>query len=178
MTELRASGGKRRRKEVTGWTVFACLVAFFAVVAGVNAIMIRAAISTFGGVETESSYKAGLAFSREVAAAEAQDGRHWDVRAVVTPGRVGHLIEVTARDADGRLLANLTAVARFSHPADRRADMVLEMVEAGSGRFVGLAEPAAGQWDLVVELLRDGERVFRSRSRVVIKQGLIDAGGA
>jgi nitrogen fixation protein FixH len=170
MTELRASG-RKRRKEVTGWTVFVCLVAFFAVVAGVNAIMIRAAISTFGGVETESSYKAGLAFSREVAAAQAQDDRHWDVRAVVTPDRAGQLIEVTARDADGRLLAGLTAVARFSHPADRRADVVLDMREAGSGRFVGLAEPMTGQWDLVIELLRDGERVFRSRSRVVIKQG-------
>jgi nitrogen fixation protein FixH len=171
MTELRGSGGKRRRKEVTGWTVFVCLVAFFAVVAGVNAIMIRAAVSTFGGVETESSYKAGLAFSRELAAAKAQDSRHWDVRAVVTPGQTGRLIEVTARDADGRLLAGLTALARFSHPADRRADMVLDMLEAGSGRFVAMAEPAAGQWDLVIELLRDGERVFRSRSRVVIKRG-------
>lgn len=170
MTELRASGGKRR-KEVTGWTVFVCLVAFFAVVAGVNAIMIRAAISTFGGVETESSYKAGLAFSREVAAARAQDSRHWDVRAVVTPRSDGQRIEVTARDADGRPLAGLTALARFNHPADRRADMVLDMHEVVSGRFAGRAEPAAGQWDLVIELLRDGERVFRSRSRVVIKQG-------
>ena len=170
MTELRACGGKRR-KEVTGWTVFACLVAFFAVVIGVNAIMIRAAVTTFGGVETESSYKAGLAFSREVAAAEAQDRRHWDVRAVVTPGRDGQRIEVTARDAEGRPLPGLTALARFSHPADRRADLVLDMHEIASGRFAAMAGPAAGQWDLVIELLRDGERVFRSRSRVVIRQG-------
>jgi nitrogen fixation protein FixH len=169
MKELHRPGGERRRKEVTGWMVFACLVAFFAVVAGVNAIMIRAAVSTFGGVETESSYKAGLAFSREVAAAKAQDSRHWDVRAVVTPDTAGQRIEVTARDADGRPLAGLTAVARFSHPADRRADKVLDMQEVASGRFAGLAEPAAGQWDLVIELLRDGERVFRSRSRVVIR---------
>jgi nitrogen fixation protein FixH len=170
MTKLQSSGGERR-KEVTGWMVFVCLVAFFAVVAGVNAIMIRAAVSTFGGVETESSYKAGLAFSREVAAAQAQDSRHWDVRAVVTRDRDGQRIEVTARDADGRPLTGLTATARFNHPADRRVDMMLDMHEVSSGRFAALAGPTAGQWDLVIELLRGGERVFRSRSRVVIKQG-------
>ena len=49
--------------------VLICLVAFFAVVAGVNAVMIRAAVSTFGGVETDSAYQAGLAFAREIAAA-------------------------------------------------------------------------------------------------------------
>ena len=45
--------------------------------------MIRAAISTFGGVETGSSYQAGLAFEREIAAARAQDALHWQVKANV-----------------------------------------------------------------------------------------------
>ena len=40
------------RRELTGRMVLICLVAFFAIVAGVNAVMIRAAVSTFGGVET------------------------------------------------------------------------------------------------------------------------------
>ena len=53
--------------------VLICLVAFFAVVAGVNGIMIRAAVSTFGGVETGNAYQAGLAFAQEIAAVEAQD---------------------------------------------------------------------------------------------------------
>ena len=37
-----------------------CLIGFFAVVAGVNAIMIRAAVSTFSGVETASARRAAL----------------------------------------------------------------------------------------------------------------------
>ena len=60
------------------------LVAFFAAVAGVNAIMIWAAVSTFGGVETESSYQAGLAFAQETAAVAAQDALHWQVKAKVS----------------------------------------------------------------------------------------------
>jgi nitrogen fixation protein FixH len=172
MTGMAKSGrGPERRKEVTGRTVLVCFVAFFAVVAGVNAIMIRAAVSTFGGVETESSYKAGLAFSREVAAARAQDERRWDVRATVTPANDAQQVEVTVRDASGRPLSGLAAIVRFHHPTDRRADVMQEVREIAPGRFTGSAVPAAGQWDLVIELLRGGERVFLSKSRVVIKRG-------
>ena len=70
-----------RPKELTGRMVFICLVAFFAVIAAVNAVMIRAAVSTFSGIETANSYQAGLAFAREIAAAEAQDALHWQVQA-------------------------------------------------------------------------------------------------
>jgi nitrogen fixation protein FixH len=172
MTSTAKSGrGPERRKEVTGRTVLVCFVTFFAVVAGVNAIMVRAAVSTFGGVETESSYKAGLAFSREVAAARAQDERRWDVRATVTPAIDAQQVEVTVRDAAGRPLSGLAAIVRFNHPTDRRADVTQEVREIAPGRFAGSAVPAAGQWDLVIELLRGGERVFLSKSRVVIKRG-------
>src|SRR4051794_24048366 len=50
------SADGRPSREVTGRMVLVGLVAFFAAVAGVNAVMIWAAVSTFGGVETESSY--------------------------------------------------------------------------------------------------------------------------
>ena len=62
-----------------------CLVSFFAVVAGVNAIMMTFAVTTFGGVETASSYQAGVQFAREEAAAEAQQARHWQVTATLRP---------------------------------------------------------------------------------------------
>ena len=166
------SGGEpERSKEVTGRTVLVCFVAFFAVVFGVNGFMVRAAVSTFGGVETESSYKAGLAFSREVAAAEAQASRHWNVQAAVVPVRDAQRVEVNARDAGGRPLAGLTAVVRFNHPTDRRSDLAVETLEVTPGRFAGTATPTAGQWDLVIELMRGGERVFLSKSRVIVKQG-------
>jgi len=166
------SGGEpERSREVTGRTVLVCFIAFFAVVFGVNAFMIRAAVSTFGGVETESSYKAGLAYSREAAAAEDQAGRHWDVRAAVKPDHDTQRIEVNARDAGGRPLSGLTAVVRFNHPADRRADVAVETREVAPGRFAGTAAPAPGQWDLVIELMRGDSRVFLSKSRVIVRQG-------
>ena len=170
-TAKSSGGGNERQKEVTGRTVLVCFVAFFAVVFGVNAFMIRAAVSTFGGVETESSYKAGLAFSRDVAAAQIQAGRHWDVQVAVVPVRDAQRIEVSARDAGGRPLAGLTAVVRFHHPTDRRSDLAVEAREVAPGRFAGTAAPTAGQWDLVIELMRGEKRVFLSKSRVMVRQG-------
>ena len=34
--------------------------------------------------------------------------------------------------------------------------------------FRGVTPAAAGQWDLVIELARDDERLFRSRNRVLL----------
>ena len=60
------------QRPLTGRTVLLCLIAFFAVVSIVNGIMIRAAISTFGGLETGSAYQAGQAFTHDIEAASAQ----------------------------------------------------------------------------------------------------------
>jgi nitrogen fixation protein FixH len=164
-----SKGARAKPRELTGRTVLVCLVAFFAVVGGVNAIMVRAAVSTFGGVETESAYQAGLAFARDVSEAEAQDALHWQVSAKVAAEGGSRLVEVTARDAAGRPLAGLAAVARLAHPGDKRLDHVLELHERGAGRFEGHADAPAGQWTLLIDLERDGARVFRSRNRIFLK---------
>jgi len=164
-----ANGEAKRPREITGRMVFVCVVAFFAVVAAVNAVMIRAAVSTFGGLETESSYKAGLAFAREIAAADAQDRQHWNVTATLSPMIDGQVqINLMALDAAGRPISGQAAHVRLSHPTDRRRDHDPDMRPAGPGRFAGQVSAAPGQWDLVIELARDGERTFLSRRRIVL----------
>lgn len=159
----------RSPTEVTGRMVLVGLVVFFAVVAGANAVLIYAAISTFGGLETESSYRAGLAFAREAAAAQAQDARHWDVTAKTARDGGATVVEMTARDSFGRPVPDLQAKAELAHPTDRRADVAVPLVGYGPGLFRGEAAAGAGQWDLVIELSRDGERLFRSRNRVMLR---------
>lgn len=163
-----ASPLNRKPFEVTGKLVLGCLIAFFLVVAGINAVMIRVAISTFGGVETESAYKAGLAFKAETAAAQAQDARHWNVDVGVDRQADGAVLIIAVRDAKGQPIPNLTLQANLSHPADRRRDIVLSAVETHPGMFRTQAQSAPGQWTLVVEFARNEERVFRSQSRVLL----------
>ena len=100
--------------------VLICLLAFFGLIAAMNAVLIRLAISTFGGVETENAYQAGLNFSRDIAAAETQNALQWQVKATVSTGPDATVVELVSRDADGRVLAGLDANARLVHPTDRR----------------------------------------------------------
>jgi nitrogen fixation protein FixH len=160
----------RRPREFTGRHALIWLVGFFAFVFAVNGVMVRAAISTFGGLDTPSSYKAGLQFEHEVAVAERQDALHWRVS-----GRLGRddngqaVLDITARDTKGAPLAGLRADARLAHPADERLDHVVVLRPHGAGAFQGEATAPPGQWDLVIDLYRGDERVFRSRSRVTLR---------
>lgn len=160
----------RKPREVTGFTVLLWLVAFFGVVFVVNGIMVKAATSTFGGVETASSYKAGQMFEQEVARAEKQDAQHWQVAGTLTRDKAGEaVLDITARDERGAPITGLSAEARLAHPADERLDHVIALARAGAGEFRGETAAAAGQWELIVDLYRGDDRVFRSRSKIVLK---------
>jgi nitrogen fixation protein FixH len=166
-TIISRDGSDSRPKEITGRTVLICLVTFFAVVAGANFVLVKAAISTFGGLETDSSYRAGLTFGREIAAAGAQEARHWRVEAKVLPANDGTtVVEMSVQDSAGRPLVGLDTVVLLAHPTDRRLDHAIAMREDRPGRFHGNTSQAKGEWDFVIELSRGDDRLFRSRNRV------------
>ena len=92
----------RKTRELTGKHVLFCLLGFFGVVFAVNGVLVKAAISTFGGVETSSSYKAGLMFEQEVARAGQQDELHWQVVGKLARDKAGEaVLDISARDAKG-----------------------------------------------------------------------------
>jgi nitrogen fixation protein FixH len=168
--KLFGSSEQARPRELTGRMVLVWLIGFFALVGAVNAVMIGAAISTFAGLESDSPYQAGLAFDAEIAAARSQHALHWQVQAEVKRTDGGEtLIEISARDADGAPLRGLDASASLLHPTDRRLDRDLTMTPQEPGRFRGVTGSAVGQWDVVIELSRDGARKFRSKNRVVLR---------
>ena len=157
-------------RELTGLAVLLCFLGFFGVVFAVNALLVQAATSTFGGLETGSSYKAGLMFAQEMAQAEQQEARHWRVDGKLARDRAGGaVLELGARDANGAPLAGLTAQARLAHPADARLDHAIALSRTGAGAFRGETQARPGQWELIVDLYRGDDRVFRSRSRVTLR---------
>lgn len=169
MTDLKfgAHHGKAQRPW-TGRTVLFTLLGFFGMVFVANGILVREALSTLTGVDTDSAYQAGRQYEREVALAKAQDARHWHVDAKVTPWRDGARLDIFARDAAGQPLSGMEVSALFERPTDRRFDQEVTLVGDGGGRFHGEAALTAGQWDLVIELSRRGEQLFRSRNRVML----------
>jgi nitrogen fixation protein FixH len=161
---------QKQARILTGRHVLQWLVAFFGIVFAVNGVLVRAAISTFGGVETLSSYRAGLQFEQEVGLVQRQDALHWQVTGKLARDSAGvAVLDVTARDAQGAPLSGLTADARLAHPADDRLDRVIAVRSVAGGVFHGAAQAQPGQWELIVELYRGDQRVFRSRSRVSLR---------
>ena len=161
--------GTRRPRQWTGRMVLFCLLGFFGVVFAVNGVMVREALSTFGGLETESSYKAGRMFEQEIARAKAQDARQWHVDAKVTSAANDARLDIDVRDVAGRPLTGVDAAATFERPTDRRMDRDVALTESEPGHFHGSVDIPAGQWDLVIELSRHGDRQFRSKNRVILR---------
>jgi nitrogen fixation protein FixH len=162
--------GSGAPREVTGRMVLFSMIAFFAVIVTVNMIMATLAVTTFGGVETRNAYQAGLSFSREIASARAQAVRDWHVEAKLSPWTPdGVTIDVAPRDAQGRSIGAVDVAVTFIHPASRQQDIAATLSPVAASAYRGQAFVSRGQWDLVVEVARDGERLFRSKSRIQIR---------
>jgi nitrogen fixation protein FixH len=157
-------------RPITGRFVLIAVLSFFAVVIGVNMVMVRLAIATLPGTEVDSAYSAGLAYQKEIQAARQQDKRDWKVDARIERRSDGTArLKLDAKAKDGTPLAGLSVFGRLERPTDRRADRAFEMTETGGGSYQGTARGiAAGQWDLVIEADREGARLFLSRNRVAL----------
>ncbi len=163
---------KAQMRPITGRFVFIAVASFFAVVIGVNVIMMRLAIATLPGTEVDSAYSASLAYQKEIQAAQAQNGRNWKVDAHIERASDGTArLALEAKAQDGKPLAGLAVFGRLERPTDRRADLAFDISESGGGGYAGIAHGVApGQWDLVIEADRDGRRLFLSRNRVVLNR--------
>jgi nitrogen fixation protein FixH len=157
-------------KPLTGRKVLFILVAFFGVVFGVNFTMMQLAIRTLPGTEVDSAYSASLAYEKEIAAAHDQNARNWKVDAhVERGGQGGATLQVEAHDSNGQPMSGLTFQGRFERPTDRRADLPVVLAEVGIGIYRGSALAIApGQWDLVLEGVAAGQRMFLSKNRVLL----------
>jgi nitrogen fixation protein FixH len=158
------------QRQITGRMVLLMLLAFFGVVIGVNVTMMKLAISTLPGTEVDSAYSASLGYEKEIAAARDQDARHWEVDAHVERANNGvAMLQLTARDKEGRPVTGLKVAGRFERPADKRADQAIELSEVGFGIYRGRLDAVApGQWDLVLEGDQGGQRMFLSKNRVLL----------
>lgn len=157
----------RIAKPITGRTVLLYFISFFGIIFAMNFYMVRVAVSTFSGVETESAYKAGLLFKNDIAASQAQDKRHWSIEATVRRDD-GAELTIMARDADGLPLTGLIPEIRLAHPTDKRRDVILEVVETAAGQFRSVTPMPEGQWDLIIGLKRQADTVFRSKTRISV----------
>ncbi len=163
--------GEASARPLTARMVLLSLLAFFAVVIGVNGVMIALAIGTMPGLESEKPYQAGISYNAEIETARAQAARHWMVSSQVGRDAAGRVsMQVEASDAGGVPVSGLTVTVRLMRPTNQRADRVLSLNERESGTYLGdTADVAPGAWDVEIEAGRGPERLFRSRHRITLQ---------
>jgi nitrogen fixation protein FixH len=159
-------------RPLTGRKVLLIMLAFFGVILAMNfGVLLPNAIKTFRGLETDSAYRASQNFNAELAVAAQQAQRGWQIEANVARVEGGAVVaEISTRDAGGNVLAPMEGEAVLARPADRRMDLTAPVTLVGYGAYEARFEDvAAGQWDIVLTFVQDGERVFHSRSRIILR---------
>ena len=134
-------------KELKGRHVLFCFLAFFGLVALVNAVFVTLALTSFSGVETEDAYRRGLAYNETLAAAQAQKDRAWQVS---LEQQDGQLLAAFA-NGDGQPLDGLRVLATIGRPANDTEDRTVTLEAQGAGRYqagLGLSEDDKGQWQV------------------------------
>jgi nitrogen fixation protein FixH len=157
-------------RPLTGRKVLWMLIGFFSVVFAVNGVMMKLAIQTLPGTEVDSAYSASLAYENEIAAARDQDARGWKVDARIQRRTgTGAELRVEVHDSSGLPVSGLRFEGRFERPTDRRADQAVDLVATGDGIYFGnAASIMPGQWDLVLEAIAGGQRLFLSKNRILL----------
>lgn len=136
----------------TGKHIAIIIVAFFAVVIGVNLVMARAAIRTFGGVVVDNSYVASQHYNRWLDEAKRQKALGWTAKSSrLADGRVA----ITMAGVPGSGLT-LSALAR--HPLGQLPDQALTFQRQADGSFVSNQPLPVERWKLRIEAQLGNQR--------------------
>jgi nitrogen fixation protein FixH len=138
-------------RSFTGWHMAGLMIAFFAVVIGVNMVMATSAVRTFGGTVVDNSYVASQRFDSWLAHSRAQTQLGWWAAARFDPqGRV--ILDIAGPHGP---LAGKVAV-RVEHPLGRQPGRALEMRALGGGRYLAAEPLASGRWVLRIDAAGQG----------------------
>ncbi len=162
---------------LTGRHVLAAMALFFAVVAGVNGLMMSQAIRTMPGLDARNGYDVSQAYNSSIEAAAAQAARGWRIEASVARKPDGTLVAADILSSANAPLAGAAVRAVLAHPATRQLDRALTLVETRPGHYEALVEGlAAGAWTLVLRVDQPGAAgpaaatpAFVSRNRIMVE---------
>ena len=164
-------GPARQVRPITGRFVLISFVAFFGVIAAVNAVMMTLAIRTMPGLDVKNGYVASQAMNREIDEMRMQTERGWKADAIVRLKNGLAPVSISLTDKTGSPVSGRAVTARLAHPALTRADHSGGLIERRPGFYAAeLPDIQPGAWTLVLEASRNGERVFVSRNRIVLTE--------
>lgn len=162
------------KAQLTGAHVLGALVAFFAVVFAVNAVLLYSALSSHSGLVAQEPYRKGLAYNERIAASERQAALLWTAKLDVEPGGT---VALSVVDAGDRPIQGLRVSGTIGRPATGREDQPVVFYEPLSGQYVATLAPlSAGAWRIDIEArpaisgtAANDDPVYRLRRRLWLK---------
>lgn len=133
-------------KQFTGRHMAAIMVAFFSVVVGVNVVMARSAISTFGGVVVDNSYVASQEFNGWLRDADTQSRLGWRAHATAEDKRI-----TVALSGPRGNIPNATVSVEVEHPLGRLKSQHLVLTEQRPGIYIAAHHLSPGRWRLRID---------------------------
>ena len=147
------------------------VVAFFAVVIAVNALMVWLAITSHPGLVSADAYREGRGHNVTLKSAAVQRARGWRVEDDFRPAGDGVMVvTVTGVDRGGRALRDLAGEVTFRHPFNADWDRALILEARPRGALSGaLTLPVGGRWHTRLRLVDAAGRIFRRDREVMVK---------
>lgn len=147
----------RKARRFTGYHATAIIVAFFAVVIGVNVLMATFAVGTFGGVVVENSYVASQKFNGWLKEAHVEQQLGWSIPVPVVDAD-GH-VRVRVDDGHGQPIQDAIIGAEAEHPLGRAPEQSLTFVEFAPGAYRSTRPLPAGRWKIWLRVTHGGQHV-------------------
>lgn len=145
---------------MTGWRVWWYFVAFFGVIAAVNAVMVTLAIRTHSGIVTEHPYEKGLSYNQVVEAEQKQATLGWKGIINYKNG----VLNFELHDKNNQSLAWGKATASITRPTQQGMDFTVELKNTETS----VDFPAKGLWEVRVDVEHEGVH-FQQSKRIVVE---------
>ena len=158
-------------RPLTGKRVFIWFAGFFMIIFLANAVMISLAFNSWTGVEIESTYNFSQQYQNVLDDAKRQESLGWRISVEAERDGNGRTrVSVAAMDREGANLDGYEVVAIFERPTQSAEDLQVVLAATGSGTYDGVINNVGyGQWDIVIDIMSENARVFRSRNRVYLE---------
>lgn len=158
MTGQIEAGRQAVTREFKGWHMLVITVSAFAVIIAVNVVMAWQAISTFPGLEAQSSYLASQDFDAEVA---AQRALGW--RLEPSYDSESGALRLVFSDRDGHPVTVQDLNVLVGRPTEARDDRTPAFQLGADGAYQAFEDLGRGKWMIRVEAHAADGTLFHQR---------------
>lgn len=165
----------QKPREFTGKHMLISILAFFAVVIGVNLTMAMLARRSWTGLVVENTYVASQQFNDKAKEGRAQAALGWRGSLTIAAGEVRYNLV----DAQGKPVPLHSVRVLFRHPAYETEDQAVTLAASSGGapsttaEFTARHTPKDGVWIVEIDAEAGLAEPYRDVRRVIVSKGAL-----